>query len=102
MKSGRKNFPAQLTSFIEGSRLNSNTIQVLLVNADMLRSSSMTSNKYDQTLLSNITQPIAALERTRPVVIIDEPHRFPTDGKKLSSGNQSQASNDCSLWSYIS
>ena len=51
----------------------------------MLRSSSMTSNKYDQTLLSNITQPIAALERTRPVVIIDEPHRFPTDGKNYQA-----------------
>lgn len=85
VKSGRKNFPAQLTSFIEGSRLNSNTIQVLLVNADMLRSSSMTSDKYDQTLLSNITQPIAALERTRPVVIIDEPHRFPIDGKNYQA-----------------
>ena len=37
-KSGRKNFPAQLLNFVEGSRQNSNTIEVLLINADMLRS----------------------------------------------------------------
>lgn len=84
-KGKRKTFPAQLTNFIEGTRLNSNTIQVLLINADMLRSKSMTRDDYDQTLLSNITQPLAALEKTRPVLIIDEPHRFPRDGKNYGA-----------------
>lgn len=48
-KSGRKNFPAHLLNFVEGSRQNSNTIQVLLINAGMLNSSSMKKNDYDQT-----------------------------------------------------
>lgn len=78
-KSGRKNFPAQLLNFIEGSRQNSNTIQVLLINAGMLNSSSMKKDDYDQTLFGGITNPIEAIQNTRPVVIIDEPHRFPRD-----------------------
>lgn len=78
-KSGRKNFPAHLTNFIEGSRQNSNTIQVLLINAGMLNSSSMQKSDYDQTLIGGTTQALEAIQQTRPVVIIDEPHRFPRD-----------------------
>ena len=78
-KSGRKNFPAHLTNFIEGSRQNTNTIQVLLINAGMLNSSSMQKSDYDQTLIGGTTQPLEAIQQTRPVVIIDEPHRFPRD-----------------------
>lgn len=78
-KSGRKNFPSQLANFLEGSRQNSNTIQVLLINAGMLNSSNMKKDDYDQTLMGNLTNPIEAIKQTRPVVIIDEPHRFPRD-----------------------
>ncbi|WP_432702541.1 type III restriction-modification system endonuclease [Lysinibacillus sphaericus] len=78
-KSGRKNFPAKLLNFVEGSRLNSNTIEVLLINAGMLNSSSMKNNDYDQTLIGGVTSPIEALQNVRPVVIVDEPHRFPRD-----------------------
>lgn len=78
-KSGRKNFPAQLLNFVEGSRQNSNTIQVLLINAGMLNSSSMKNDDYDQTLIGGVTNPLEAIQNTRPVVIIDEPHRFPRD-----------------------
>lgn len=78
-KSGRKNFPSHLTNFIEGSRLNSNTIQVLLINAGMLNSSNMKKSDYNQTLIGGTTQPIEAIQQIRPVVIIDEPHRFPRD-----------------------
>lgn len=77
-KSGRKNMPASLLEFIEGNRLNTNTIEVLLINAQMLNSSSM-KKEYDQTLLSGLTQPVAALQAVRPIVLIDEPHRFPRD-----------------------
>lgn len=78
-KSGRKNFPAHLLNFVEGSRQNSNTIQVLLINAGMLNSSSMKKSDYDQTLMGGVTSPIEGIQNTRPIVIIDEPHRFPRD-----------------------
>lgn len=75
-KGGRRNFPSQLTEFIESSRANSNQIEVLLINAGMLNSKSMKRNDYDQTLAGGETSPIKAIAATRPVVIIDEPHRF--------------------------
>lgn len=80
-KSGRRNFPAQLSEFIEATRQNANQIQVLLINSGMLHSKSMSRDDYDQTLLGGETSPIKAIKATRPVVIIDEPHRFPR-GKK--------------------
>jgi len=83
-KKGRNNMPAHLCDFIEGSRLNNNTIEVLLINAGMLSSSSMTK-EYDQTLLSGWTKPIDALQATRPIVLIDEPHRFPREKANYKS-----------------
>lgn len=84
-KSGRRNFPPQLNDFIESSKLNTNQIQVLLINAGMLNSKNMTRNDYDQTLLSDYSSPIEALKATRPIVIIDEPHRFPRDKKNYQA-----------------
>lgn len=78
-KKGRKNFPAQLTEFIEATRQNANQIQVLLINSGMINSKSMKASDYDQTLLGGETCPQKAIAATRPVVIIDEPHRFPRD-----------------------
>ena len=81
-KSGRRNFPAQLSEFVEATRQNINQIQVLLVNSSMLHSKSMSRDDYDQTLLGGETSPIKAIKATRPIVIVDEPHRFPR-GKKF-------------------
>ena len=75
-KGGRRSFPAQLTEFVESSRANSNQIEVLLVNSEMLRSKSMSDENYDQTLAGGETSPLKAIAATRPIVIIDEPHRF--------------------------
>lgn len=84
-KSGRKSFPPQLSNFIESSKIHSNQIQVLLINAGMLNSSNMTKVDYDQTLLSGYSNPIEALKATKPVAIIDEPHRFPRDKKNYQA-----------------
>jgi type III restriction enzyme len=82
IRSGRRNFPAQLSEFVEATRQNTNQIEVLLVNQGMLHSKSMHNDDYDQTLLGGETSPIRAIAATRPVVIIDEPQRFPR-GKKF-------------------
>ncbi|MBP2057501.1 type III restriction enzyme [Lactobacillus colini] len=81
-RSGRRNFPAQLSEFVEATRQNTNQIEVLLINQGMLHSKSMHRTDYDQTLLGGETSPIKAIAATRPVVIIDEPQRFPR-GKKF-------------------
>lgn len=81
-QSGRRNFPAQLSEFVESTRQNVNQIEVLLINAGMLHSNSMHRDDYDQTLLGGETSPIKAIAATRPIIIIDEPHRF-SRGKKF-------------------
>ena len=79
-KKGRKNFPAQLSEFVEATRQNVNQIQVLLINSGMLsKNSGMHKSDYDQTLLGGETDPMKAIAATRPIIIIDEPHRFPRD-----------------------
>lgn len=83
-RSGRRNFPPQLTEFIEATRQDVNQIEVLLINSGMLHSKSMHRDDYDQTLLGGETSPIKAIANIRPVVIIDEPHRF-SRGKKFYS-----------------
>ncbi|MBM3187032.1 MAG: type III restriction-modification system endonuclease, partial [Bacteroidetes bacterium] len=60
----------------EGTRNEYKTIQVLLMNDAMLGSKSMTANDYDGTLFGTVSSPIEGLQSTRPIVIIDEPHRF--------------------------
>lgn len=81
-QSGRRNFPAQLSEFVESTKQNVNQIEVLLINAGMLHSKSMHRDDYDQTLLGGETSPIKAIAATRPIIIIDEPHRF-SRGKKF-------------------
>jgi type III restriction enzyme len=73
--------PSELIDYLEASRNNRNTIKCLLINDAMLMSKSMTRGDYDQTLFGGLSCPVDALKQTRPVVIIDEPHRFKKDGK---------------------
>ena len=75
-KGKRKQFPESLRTFCEGTRNEDKTIQVLLMNDAMLGSKSMTVNDYDGTLFGTVSSPIEGLQSTRPIVIIDEPHRF--------------------------
>lgn len=80
--SGRKMFPAAISNYVRSTRLEKNTINVLLVNDGMLMSkATMEKSDYDQTLLGSYTQPYRALEETKSVLIIDEPHRFKKTNK---------------------
>lgn len=82
--------PAHLVDFIEGDRLNSSTIQVLLINADMLDSDNMKGiysrgknkgqERFNQTMLSGFTKPLEAIQATRSVILMDEPQKFPRNG----------------------
>ena len=75
-KKGRAYFPAAVEDFVKGSYMLTNRIYVLLVNMQLLKSGTLlTKSDYD-TLVEGFACPIDALAATRPVVIIDEPHRF--------------------------
>ncbi len=80
-KKGRKFFPSAVRSFVEGSRLNTNKIHVLVVNSALLTNGKMlTRTDYDVTV-EGYDRPFDALRSTRPFVIIDEPHTFSRDQK---------------------
>lgn len=74
---GKKMFPYAISEFARASSLEKNRLSVLLMTSGMLLSNAtMARSDYDQSILGNFTQPYKTLRATKPVVIIDEPHRF--------------------------
>lgn len=81
-KKGRKMFPTSISEFARATSLEKNKFSVLLMTSGMLLSNAtMAKDDYDQTILGNFTQPYETLRATRPIVIIDEPHRFKKENK---------------------
>ncbi|MDR3327861.1 MAG: type III restriction-modification system endonuclease [Prevotellaceae bacterium] len=80
-KGKRKQIPVALSSFCEAARVEEKSVQVLLLNDAMLASTSMTRKDYDSALFGSVNCPIEGLKNTRPIVIIDEPHRFSKENK---------------------
>lgn len=78
---GRKMFPGAIASFTHGSRLSRGRIFALLMTDGMLMSKATMSTDYDQTVLGAASVPYEALRATRPIVLIDEPHRFRRENK---------------------
>lgn len=80
-KKGFLAMPSAIRDFVTGSCQNSNKIYVLLVNMQLLTNGTMlTRSDYDY-LVEGFYRPFDALRATKPVVIIDEPHRFSRDQK---------------------
>jgi type III restriction enzyme len=78
---GRKMFPNAIANFVQSSRLSRGRISALLVTEGMLLSKATMATSYDQVLLGTASVPYEALQATRPIVIIDEPHRFRRENK---------------------
>lgn len=78
---GRKMFPSAITDFVQASRLTEGRISALLMTDKMLQSKATMGAIYDQTVLGMSYNPYEALRKTRPIVIIDEPHRFRQENK---------------------
>lgn len=76
-----KMFPNAVAEFARGNSLEKNKFSVLLMTSGMLTSSTTMGRDYDQTILDDFTQPYQTLRETRPIVIIDEPHRFKKENK---------------------
>ncbi|MBY0795233.1 type III restriction-modification system endonuclease [Corynebacterium parakroppenstedtii] len=72
-------FPLSVTNFVNADASDPSEIHVLVVNSGMLKTGkndSLNRSDYDQTLIGQYNQPYEALAAIKPVVIIDEPHRF--------------------------
>ena len=87
-KKGRKTIPSHISAFCEATRNELNTIQCLLISdkghLDKV-TSSLFKEDYDQTLFGSCSCPAKAISQTRPVLIIDEPHRLKRDGKSYKN-----------------
>lgn len=80
-KKGFLAMPSAVRDFVNGSCQNTNKIYVLLVNMQLLTNGNMlTRSDYDY-LVEGFYRPFDALKATKPIVIIDEPHRFSRDQK---------------------
>lgn len=80
-KKGRSYFPSVVSDFVKGSCQNTKKIYVLLLNMQMLTGAKLlTRNDYDYSV-EGFFRPLDAIKATRPIVIIDEPHRFSREQK---------------------
>ena len=74
-KKGFLAMPSAVRDYVTGSCQNTNKIYVLLVNMQLLTNGNVLRSDYDY-LVEGFCRPFDALKATKPVVIIDEPHRF--------------------------
>lgn len=80
-KKGRSYFPSVVSEFVKGSCQNTKKIYVLLVNMQLLTNGKMlTRDDYDYGV-EGFYRPFNAIASTKPIVIIDEPHRFSRNQK---------------------
>lgn len=80
-KKGRDYFPSVIRDFVTSSNHNSKKIQVMLINAQLITTGKMLTKEYDTTILGDFANPSEAIKLTKPVLIIDEPHKFEKDNK---------------------
>ena len=82
-KKGRLYFPSVVSDFVKGSCQNKKKIYVLLVNMQLLavRTNGMLSRDDYGYGAEGFYRPFDALRATKPIVLIDEPHRFSRDQK---------------------
>ncbi len=75
-KKGREFFPSEIREFVTTSNLNNRKIQVMLINSQLITTGKMLTKEYDTNILDDFTVPSEAIKSTRPILIIDEPHKF--------------------------
>lgn len=84
-KKGFLAMPSAVRDFVMGSCQNTNKIYVLLLNMQLLTSGTMlTRSDYDY-LVEGFYRPFDALKATKPIVFIDEPHRFSREQKAYTN-----------------
>ena len=84
-KRGRLNMPSAVGHFFYGTHHVKNKIYVLLLNTQLLTTGKLlTRDDYDQ-MLGDFHRPVDAIADTKPVLIIDEPHRMERGSKSYTS-----------------
>ena len=83
-KNKKKNFPSAVSNYYQNPGDSDKYISVLLLNSQLLTNSNYTKDDFDYGI-DNFYCPLDALKATRPVVIIDEPHRFASENKAMAA-----------------
>lgn len=87
-KKGRYQMSNDLEQFTSAMTNDKNTIHVLLMSDKGFldkAGSALFKDHYDVSLITSARTPAEAIMMTRPVVIIDEPHRLKRDGKSYTN-----------------
>lgn len=81
-KKGKKNvMPQAIREFVEvRSGTNANNIHILIINAGMINSDTMTK-AFDVSLFDKYSNPFEAIQSIQPITIVDEPHKFAKQNK---------------------
>lgn len=80
-KKSKKNYiPTAVNNFVKAGDFDKNSIQVMIINAGMINSKTL-ADKFDVGLFDKFNVPFDAIAATRPLMIIDEPHKFSQDSK---------------------
>ncbi|MCM1287149.1 MAG: type III restriction-modification system endonuclease [Clostridium sp.] len=80
-KKGRAYFPSVVNDFVKGSCQSTRKIYVLLVNMQLLTNGKMLMRDDYDYEVEGFYKPVDAIASTKPIVMIDEPHRFSRDQK---------------------
>ncbi|WP_440874826.1 type III restriction-modification system endonuclease [Thalassotalea sp. PLHSN55] len=81
-KNKKAYMPQSIHDFVNANSVNQKYIHVLIINSGMINSDSLQKDKYDTGLFNNqFDCPVDALQAVKPIIIVDEPHKFPTAKK---------------------
>lgn len=84
-KKGRLSMPPAVGHFFSGTHHVRNKIYVLLLNSQLITSGKLlTRDDYDD-VQGEFYRPAEAIKATRPMLIIDEPHRMERGGKSYAA-----------------
>ena len=92
-KKNKKQKNVHLSSLKEFVENNDNHISVLLINSGMINSDTMSNEDYEQTLFNSgiFGTPFNIVAEIKPLIIIDEPHKFAADNKTWKNIQNFQA-----------
>jgi len=79
-KSKKSYLPTSISKFVRAESNDKTHIQVMIINAGMINSDTM-QKSYDIRLWDKYSVPFDAIEATKPIMIIDEPHKFGSSSK---------------------
>ena len=77
-KDKKERMPSAISEFARASE--NNAVHVLVINQGMINSKTM-EKEFDATLFDAFSKPFEVISHTRPILVIDEPHKFDKENK---------------------